>query len=59
MWETVPVLLYATMGPSVHPPLGKSGGGGGGRTRYLVGVEGLSGWVRKRTQGMDFRRRGL
>ncbi len=31
----------------------------GGRMRYLIGVEGLSGWVRNRTQGMDCRRRGL
>ena len=30
MWETVLVLRCATMGPSVHPPLGQSGGGGGG-----------------------------
>ena len=31
----------------------------GGRMRYLVGVEGLSGWVRKTTVGIDCRRRGL
>ena len=31
----------------------------GGRMRYLVGVEGLSGWVRNRTQGIGCRRRGL
>ncbi len=31
----------------------------GGRMRYLVGVEGLSGWVRKAAVGIDCRRRGL
>ena len=31
----------------------------GGRMRYLVGVEGLSGWVRKATLGIDCRRKGL
>ena len=31
----------------------------GGRMRYLVGVEGLSGCVRKATVGIDCRRRGL
>ena len=31
----------------------------GGRMRYLVGVEGLFGWVRKSTQDIDCRRRGL
>jgi hypothetical protein len=31
----------------------------GGRMRYLVGVEGLSGWVRYRTHGMDCRRMGF
>ena len=31
----------------------------GGRMRYLIGVEGLSGWVRKVTKGMDWSRRGL
>ena len=31
----------------------------GGRMRYLIGVEGLSGWVRNKTQGMDCSRSGL
>ena len=31
----------------------------GGRMRYLIGVVGLSGWVRNRTLGIDCRRRGL
>ena len=28
MWGTVPILMCATMGPSVHLPLDPSGGGG-------------------------------
>jgi hypothetical protein len=31
----------------------------GGRMRYLVVVDGLSGWVRYRAQGIDCRRTGL
>ncbi len=32
---------------------------GEGRMRYLVVVEGLSGWVRYRALGIDCRRMGL
>jgi hypothetical protein len=31
----------------------------GGRMRYLVGVDGFSGWVRWRVHGIDCRRMGL
>ncbi len=31
----------------------------GGRTRYLMEFPGLSGWVRKRKLGMNWRRMGL
>jgi len=58
MWGTVPVLMCATIGPSVHPPLGQSGGGGGadkvpgccGRT-FRVGEVEIA-WHRLETDGL-------